>query len=79
MINKIDLRRWLAIGVLVLLTSAASVAKPDNGKKKGCDPRDKRCASVPDGGSAIPYFFLAGTACLGAVVVRRRLNKTRLS
>ena len=80
MVKKIDLRRWLAVGTLVLLTSVVSLAKsPDSGKKKGCDSRDKHCTPVPDGGSAAAYLLIAGTGCLGALAVRTRLKKTRLS
>ena len=77
--KKIDLTRWLAIGTMVLASTAVSVAKPhDGGKKNGCDSRDKRCTSVPDGGSTAAYLLIAGSACLGAIVIRnRRLNQTR--
>jgi len=79
MVNKIDLRRWLVIGTLVLLSSVASFAKPSSGKNKGCGARDKHCSSVPDGGSSAAYLLIAGSACLGAMVVRTRISKTRLS
>jgi len=79
MVKIIDLRRWLAIGALVLLTSLVSVAKPMDSGKKGCEPRDKHCKQVPDGGSPPAYLLIAASACLGGMVVRARLNKTRLS
>jgi len=76
MVKMIDFRRWLAIGTLVLLTAGVSVAKPVDNGKKGCGPRDKNCKQVPDGGSAAAYLLIAGSACLGAVAIRSRLNKT---
>jgi len=80
MVKKIDLRRWLVIGTLVLLSSVASFAKPsESGKKKGCGAQDKHCSSVPDGGSSAAYLLIAGSACLGAMVVRTRISKARLS
>jgi len=79
MMKIIGLRRWLAIGILVLLTSVVSLAKPKDNGKKGCGPHDNNCTSVPDGGSAAAYLLIAGTGGLGGLALRTRIKKTRLS
>jgi hypothetical protein len=75
MLRKIDFRRWLAIGTLVLLTSVVSLAKPKD--KKGCGPHDN-CVQAPDGGSTAAYLLIAGSSCLGAMAFRTRRNKIRV-
>lgn len=78
MLKKINFSRWLTIGTLVLLMSAASFAKPKDKGKNGCRPHDN-CTQVPDGGSTAAYLLIAGSSCLGAMAIRTRLNKTRIS
>jgi len=72
---------WLAVAALVLLTPVLSSAnEPD--KKKGCDKDaddPRRCLQVDEGGSAAAYLIGAGVTCLGAMLLRSRLAKPRLS
>jgi len=76
---KRDPKWWLAIAVLVLLTPVLS-AEPHRHKKDGCDGRESaRCQQVPEGGSAAAYLLGAGVACLGAMFIRSRASKPRLS
>ncbi len=64
---------WLIALVLLCLAPSTLAAKP---KDRGCDPRrDKRCQSVPEGGSALVYVLGAGIACVGAVISRSRMAK----
>jgi hypothetical protein len=78
MAKLIDYRRWLAIGTLVLLTSVVSFAKPNDKGKKGCSTHDN-CLQVPDGGSTAAYLLISGSLCLGAMAIRTRLKKNRVS
>ena len=41
--------------------------------------QQKPCQSVPDGGSSAEYLLAVGATSLGAVFVRSRLSKPRLS
>lgn len=79
-----DPKRWLLIGALALLTPTLAVAQHgDKHGGGGCDNRDSRnsrgCQPVPDGGSAAGYLLAVGASCLGAIVLRSRSSKTRLS
>ncbi len=70
---------WLAIVVLVLLTPLLS-AESD----KVCEPTkivkcNKDVKHVPEGGSAATYLLGAGVACFGAMFIRSRASKPRLS
>jgi hypothetical protein len=76
---KRDPKWWRAIAVLVLLTPMLS-AEPYHHKKDGCDARESaKCRQVPEGGSAATYLLGAGIACLGAMFLRSRASKPRLS
>jgi len=75
-------KKWLAIAAVVLLTPIFSAAHPADGKKKTCGDdlsSDKKCKSVADGGSAAGYLIAVGATCLGAIIVRSRSSKPRLS
>ena len=79
-----DPKRWLLIGALALLMPALALANgPDRHKGGGCDNRDSRnsrgCQPVPDGGSTAGYLLAVGATCLGAMVLRSRSSKARLS
>jgi hypothetical protein len=70
---------WLAIAVPVLLTPVLS-AEPYHHKKDGCDGGESaKCRQVPEGGSGATYLLGVGVACLGAMFIRSRASKTRLS
>jgi len=51
----------------------------DNGKNKKptCNPHDRKCAAVPEGGSALMYLLLASLTCFGAMVLRSRRQSAR--
>lgn len=72
-------KKWLLIGALVLLTPVFSLAEhPEH--DKGCNPHERRCQQqVPDGGSGVGYLLAVGATCLGAMVVRSRSSKSRVS
>jgi hypothetical protein len=77
MLKRRDPKRWLAIGIIVFLTSVFSLAKPTESGKKGCaevDARGKKCRQIPDGGSAAAYLLMAGSTCLGAMFIGSRLR-----
>ena len=69
-------RKWLLLGALVLLIPVFSVAQPSN-NAQGCDYR--KCRQVPEGGSAAGYLLAVGATCLGAMLVRSRADKPRIS
>ncbi len=60
------------------LTSTFLFDPTDSIKKRDkCDTSDlydskKKCAPVPEGGSALMYLLPAGLACLGAIALRSR-------
>jgi hypothetical protein len=75
-------KKWLLLGALVLLIPVFSVAQPlnkekDKDKDKGC--RNEKCRQVPDGGSTANYLLAVGATCLGAVLVRSRFDKAKIS
>jgi len=74
---------WLAATALGLLTPLLSSANEPL-KKKGCDndrddPANCRQVAVGEGGSAALYLAGVGVTCLGAMFLRSRLAKPRLS
>ena len=50
-----------------------------NGGNRWGNNQQKPCQSVPDGGSSAEYLFTLGVTSLGAMFVRSRLSKPRLS
>lgn len=72
-------KKWLLLGALVLLTPIFSVAQHTDKQREGCSFREPRCRQVPDGGSAVSYLLAVGATCLGAMVVRSRFSKSRVS
>jgi hypothetical protein len=71
---------WLAAGSLLLLAPALLAEPHYDHKRRDCDPWEHaKCQKVPEGGSAGAYLLGAGAACLGAMFVRSRLAKPRLS
>jgi hypothetical protein len=46
-------------------------------KKPTCNPHDPKCATVPEGGSALMYLLLASLTCFGAMVLRSRRQSAR--
>jgi hypothetical protein len=61
-------RKWLPVALLLLCFAPASFA--DNHRRKN---------SVPEGGSSATYLVGAGLICAGAMFVRFRSSKPRLS
>ena len=78
-----DPKRWLLIGALALLMPVLAAGQRADKHKGGCDNRDSRnsrgCQQVPDGGSTAGYLLAVGATCLGAMVLRSRSSKARLS
>ncbi len=88
-----DPKRWLFIGALVLFMPVFSVAQRGNdrhhhrggggscgGDGGGWDRHNSNpCQQVPDGGSTFGYLLALGTASLGAIFVRSRLDKSRIT
>ncbi len=67
--------RWLLLGAVVLLTPMLASAKP----KKTCGGDDsfhgdRNCQQVPEGGSNAAYLLALGATCLGAMMLRSRLQ-----
>jgi hypothetical protein len=78
-----EYKKWLLIGALAMLTPVLSLAQHSNGRdrepKRECNPHERGCQQVPDGGSAATYLLAVGATCLGAMVVRSRFGKRRVS
>lgn len=75
-------KKWLLIGALLLLTPVLSLAQHTDRRDrepKRCNPHERGCQQVPDGGSAASYLLAVGATCLGAMVVRSRFGKARVS
>lgn len=76
-------KKWLLIGALVLMTPVLSLAQHtdhgDRGHKRECNPHERGCQQVPDSGSAASYLLAVGATCLGAMLVRSRFGKPRVS
>jgi hypothetical protein len=70
-------KKWLLLGALVLLTPVFTFAHSP--KDSGCGLRKEKCRQVPDGGSAASYLLAVGATCLGAMLVRSRFDKSRVS
>ena len=73
-------KSWLALVALLCLVPA-TFALQDEAKPKKCDPKHSRnCPTqVPEGGSSLVYVLGAGVACLGAMLVRSRIAKSKAS
>ena len=71
--NKTRTRLFVSVALL----SLASAAFAD----KKCDPKHpKGCAQqMPEGGSSLVYLLGAGVTCLGAMIVRSRVAKPKVS
>ncbi len=65
---------WLAIVVIGCLAPAA-FAGQDNGRSRGCEPHQKNCQPVPEGGSPAIYLLGAGLTCIGAMFLRSKMSK----
>lgn len=75
-------KKWLLIGALVLMTPVLSLAQRDHqdrDHKKGCSPHERGCQQVSEGGSAASYLLAVSATCLGAMLVRSRFSKSRVS
>ena len=83
MTNGRNAKWWLVSAAVLLLTTGLS-ASPGEYNKKGCsnkDYYDGKChqVAVAEGGSAVGYLLGVGVTFLGALFVRSRLGKPRLS
>jgi hypothetical protein len=76
-------KKWLLIGTaLVLMTPVLSLAQRDHedrDHKRGCEPHERGCQQVSEGGSAATYLLAVGATCLGAMFVRSRFGKSHVS
>lgn len=71
--------KWSLVLAFICLVPITLSAKQN--KDRGCDhnPRGQKCQQVPEGGSSAIYVLGAGVTCLGAMFVRSRGAKPRLS
>jgi hypothetical protein len=54
------------------------IDKGEDKHHKWCESdRGKKCAAVPEGGSALMYLLLASLTCFGAMVLRSRRQSAR--
>ena len=70
-------RKWLLTSVALLSLASATFADKDK-----CDPKHpkKGCEQqMPEGGSSLVYLLGAGVTCLGAMMVRSRAAKPKVS
>jgi len=65
---------WLAI-VMVCCLAPAAFADRDHRRGHGCDPHERNCQQVPEGGSTAIYLLGAGLTCVGAMFLRSRVAK----
>ena len=71
---------WLVVTLFVLVTPALLSADPQQPSGwQTCNNNNVKCQEVPDGGSAVAYLLWTGVACLGAMIIRSRASKPRLS
>jgi hypothetical protein len=65
--------KWLL--AVVALCCLAPAAFADGHHRRGCDPCDRNCQQVPEGGSAALYLLGAGLTCIGAMFLRSKVFK----
>lgn len=72
---------WLGAALLACLvpSSFAFQKIKDDPGHDTCKPGDKCRQNVPEGGSAAIYLLGAGLTCLGAMYIRSRSSKPKLS
>ena len=85
--SKRGAKFWVGIGAIALLTPVLAMAQhhggpgpgpggPPPGPSGNCNPNwGQKCQSVPEGGSSAGYLVAVGTAIVGAVLLRSRMNR----
>jgi hypothetical protein len=68
---------WLAVVALLCLAPAAFPVQDHNNVRKGRE--NFQPVTVPEGGSSLVYVLGAGVTCLGAMLLRSRVAKTKES
>lgn len=77
LVSAIPSHQPAAFAVLLVFKNGNGGGKGNGGGGGGCPNQPEKgqnCATVPEGGSTPAYLGLAGFACVGAIVYRRRRN-----
>jgi hypothetical protein len=82
MIHSVGKASQYLLMAVLCASAAAALDHPnqDNRNREGnsaCKPEKSPCrkATVPEGGSAVPYLVLSGLACFTAITMRTRKQR----
>jgi hypothetical protein len=67
-------RKWQLAAILLCCLMPVAFAS-ERGHDRHCDPHQRGCQQVPEGGSTAIYLLAGGLTCAGAMFLKSRTTK----